>query len=166
MLGSVPVAGCNTTDALSGVATLATISISGGNGQGEGQFTATCSGGTDNAGNIAPPVAVTYDVISDVTGNVGVSAVYHSTTYNSGTIVVRNTSHTNVYGPLQVVLTNLTNGVTLTNATGTYNGNPYITVPGVTTLAPGQCRTVGVTFNNPGRVQITFTPVTYSGQLN
>ena len=55
ILGSVPNAGCNTTDALSGVATQATVAITGGNGQGEGQFTATCSGGTDNAGNLAAP---------------------------------------------------------------------------------------------------------------
>ena len=166
ILGSVPNAGCNTTDALSGVATQATVAITGGNGQGEGQFTATCSGGTDNAGNLAAPVSVTYDVISDVSVSVGVATMYRSTTYNTGTITVRNTSHANVYGPLQVVLTNLTGGVTLINATGTYQGNPYITVPGVTTLAPGQSASVNVQFNNPGHVQVTFTPVTYSGQFN
>ncbi len=60
-LGSVPAAGCSTTDALSGVASNATVAVTGGSGHGEGHFTATCSGGTDNAGNIAPPVSVTYD---------------------------------------------------------------------------------------------------------
>jgi glycosidase len=61
-VGRAPVAGCLTTDALSGVALNASVSISGGNGHGAGQFTATCSGGKDNAGNIAQPVSVTYSV--------------------------------------------------------------------------------------------------------
>ncbi len=53
LLGAVPTAGCTTTDALSGVAIQATLSFSGGNGDGTGDFTATCSGGRDNAGNQA-----------------------------------------------------------------------------------------------------------------
>src|SRR6202040_2922909 len=49
--GSVlPTAGCNTTDALSGVATNATVSVTGGT-NGAGTFTATCAGATDIAGN-------------------------------------------------------------------------------------------------------------------
>jgi hypothetical protein len=60
--GRAPTAGCTTIDALSGVAVNASVSISGGNGHGTGQFTATCSGGRDNAGNIAQPVSVTYSV--------------------------------------------------------------------------------------------------------
>jgi len=62
-VGRAPVAGCLTTDTLSGVAANASVSISGGNGHGAGQFTATCSGGKDNAGNIAQPVSVTYSVV-------------------------------------------------------------------------------------------------------
>jgi glycosidase len=61
--GSVPAAGCNTTDALSGVAVQATVQVTGGNGQGTGTFTATCSGATDLAGNLAAPVSVTYTVV-------------------------------------------------------------------------------------------------------
>jgi hypothetical protein len=61
-LGSVPTAACSTTDALSGVATQATLSITGGNGDGTGTFTATCSGAVDNAGNTAAPVSVNYTV--------------------------------------------------------------------------------------------------------
>jgi len=66
----------------------------------------------------------------------------------------------------KMVLTNLTAGVTLTNASGSYLGNAYITVPGVVALTPGQSAIVQLQFNNPGRVKVTFTPVTYSGQLN
>jgi len=62
--GAAPAAGCSTTDALSGVATNASVSIARG---GRGQFTATCSGGKDNAGNLAQPVSVTYTVLGSST---------------------------------------------------------------------------------------------------
>jgi uncharacterized protein len=61
-LGAVPAASCSTTDAASGVATQATLSISGGTPNHVGHFTATCSGAKDNAGNIAAPVSVGFDV--------------------------------------------------------------------------------------------------------
>lgn len=61
-LGSVPQAGCSTTDSLSGVATRATLALSGGNANGVGSFTASCSGGTDAAGNAAAPISVHYTV--------------------------------------------------------------------------------------------------------
>jgi hypothetical protein len=57
-VGRVPVAGCSTSDVLSGVATKATLTVRGGSGH----FTATCSGASDNAGNAARPVSVTYNV--------------------------------------------------------------------------------------------------------
>jgi hypothetical protein len=60
--GSVPTAGCSTNDATSGVATQATVAVTGGNGDGTGSFTATCSGATDDAGNSATPVSITYTV--------------------------------------------------------------------------------------------------------
>lgn len=66
-LGSVPAAGCSTTDALSGVATQATLSVTGGNPDGTGSFTATCSGATDNAGNNGSG-SVTYSVAYNWTG--------------------------------------------------------------------------------------------------
>jgi hypothetical protein len=58
-LGSVPAAGCNTTDATSGVATVATLSLSGGP---VGSFTAACNGAVDNAGN-TNSASVIYTVI-------------------------------------------------------------------------------------------------------
>ena len=167
-LGSVPAAGCTTTDALSGVAVKAAVSITGGNGHGEGQFTATCSGGTDDAANVAAPVSVTYDIVSNVSSSVNVLTQFRSTKYTSATMTVRNISQNNItiYGPLQVVLTQLTPGVTLANATGSYLGNPYITIPGVTTLPPGASASVPVQFDNPENVKVNFTAVTYSGQFN
>ncbi|MCO5176878.1 MAG: hypothetical protein M9890_07925 [Thermomicrobiales bacterium] len=58
--GTVPEAGCTTLDALSGVATNATLSTSGGP---SGSITVTCSGATDNAGNTAAAVSVTYNIV-------------------------------------------------------------------------------------------------------
>src|SRR5262249_7268846 len=55
--GSVPVAGCDEQDSLSQIATPATLNVTGGNGNGTGNFTATCSGATDNAGNVSSPVS-------------------------------------------------------------------------------------------------------------
>jgi hypothetical protein len=64
-LGSVPAAGCNTSDALSGVATSATLSSSGGP---VGSVTATCSGAVDKAGNTGGIASVTYTVNYNFTG--------------------------------------------------------------------------------------------------
>ncbi len=61
-LGSVPAAGCDTTDGLSGVKTPASLTSSGGTGPGVGTITATCSGATDGASNTAAAVSVTYTV--------------------------------------------------------------------------------------------------------
>ncbi len=61
-LGSVPAAGCSTTDAVSTIAVYAALSLTGGTPDGTGTFTATCSGGRDAAGNVAPPVSATYTV--------------------------------------------------------------------------------------------------------
>lgn len=58
-IGGVPAAGCTTTDALSGVATSATVSTSGGP---LGTVTVTCAGATDQAGNAATSATVTYTV--------------------------------------------------------------------------------------------------------
>lgn len=167
IFGAVPSAGCTTSDALSGVAANAVVSITGGNGQGEGKFTATCSGGADKAGNLAPPVSVTYDVVLNISGSVNVLGQFRANNNSVGTLIVRNTSENNinVYGPIQIVITNLPAGVTLANPTGTYLGNPYITVPGVTTLVPGAAASVQVQFNNPGNIKVNFTATTYTGQF-
>jgi len=60
-IGSVPAAGCTTTDALSGVQTNATLSVTGGNSDGTGTFTASCTGAMDKAGNTGA-ASVTYQV--------------------------------------------------------------------------------------------------------
>ena len=69
-LGGVPPAGCVTSDpgagdsppTGSGVATSATVAVGGGTSNGVGAFTATCSGGSDNAGNLADSAVAVYYV--------------------------------------------------------------------------------------------------------
>ena len=63
-LGSVPQAGCASTDNLSGLAAEATVALTGGDAQGAGSITATCSGALDAAGNAADPAIVHYTVNS------------------------------------------------------------------------------------------------------
>jgi hypothetical protein len=57
-----PTAGCSTTDALSGVAAPASLAVTGGNKSGYGNYTATCSGAKDEAGNTAAPISLSYTV--------------------------------------------------------------------------------------------------------
>jgi hypothetical protein len=62
LIGSAPTASCATSDATSGVATNASLAVTGGNGN-VGQFTATCAGARDVAGNTASNVSAAYRVI-------------------------------------------------------------------------------------------------------
>jgi rhamnogalacturonan endolyase len=86
-------------------------------------------------------------------------------TFN-GSVTITNTGSVPLNGPFQIVFTTLTGGVTLVGATGSVNGSPYLTVPGVSTLTPGQSTTVNVQFSDPTMARISFTPVTYSGSFN
>jgi len=83
-----------------------------------------------------------------------------------GTMTVTNISGQALTGPMQIVLTDLKAGITLANATGTFNGSPFITVPGVTTLKPGQSASVALQFSDPSNAMINAVPVVYSGSFN
>jgi len=86
-------------------------------------------------------------------------------TFN-GTVNITNVSNGTIAGPFQIVLDSLTGGVTLANASGSFGGWSYITVPSAGSLAPGQSATVNVNFQNPSNVAINFLPVPYSGSFN
>lgn len=66
-LGSVPAAGCSTSDALSGVETSAAVAVTGGTSNGVGVFSVACTGARDRAGNTGSAVA-TYTVRYVFTG--------------------------------------------------------------------------------------------------
>ena len=86
-----------------------------------------------------------------------------SQTFN-GTVTLTNISSGAISGPLQVLLTGVTPGVTLANGTGDLSGTPYLTIPTLA-LAPGQSITVSVHFKNPSNATINFTPAIYSGSI-
>jgi len=87
-------------------------------------------------------------------------------TFN-GTITLTNMmSGSAISGPLQILFSGLTAPVTLVNATGYFSGAPYLTVPGVTSLAPGVSVTVPVQFKDPSNAIINATPAVYSGSFN
>jgi hypothetical protein len=65
---------------------------------------------------------------------------------------------------VQTVLTALSSNATLTNASGSSNGSPFITVSAAP-LAPGASMKVQLSFTNSTNGAITFTPRTYSGGL-
>lgn len=83
----------------------------------------------------------------------------------SATMSVKNISATAIAAPIQVVLTNLSSNATMVNNTGMSGGSPYITVLTSGSLAPGGTVKVSIQFTNSNGGFITFTPVTYTGQL-
>ena len=85
-------------------------------------------------------------------------------TFN-GTVTLRNDSGSAISGPLQILFTGLTDGVTLANATGDLSGTPYMTITTLA-LASGQSITVSVQFKNPSNATINFTPAIYSGSIS
>jgi hypothetical protein len=101
------------------------------------------------------PVNVTDQVNSTASG-----LVYNrATQLFGGTITLTNTGTTTLNGMLEVVLTGLPSGVTLSNASGyTADGNPYILVSLPNNkLAPGASVTFTVRFANPKRVLFGYT---------
>jgi hypothetical protein len=81
----------------------------------------------------------------------------------TATMTVTNTGAASIPAPIQVVLTNLTSGVTMTNNTGMWNGSPYITVLGSGSLAAGASTSLTITFTNPNNASISFVPMAAIG---
>jgi fibronectin type 3 domain-containing protein len=122
------------------------------------------AGGTSPLSNeaSATPVAAV-----NVTSQVKITAsgfTFNRTTktYNSN-VTIRNQTQQAIAGPIQLVLTNLPAGITLFNRTGTTGTSPFITLPGVSTLAAGQSATVKIEVQAASAGQITYTAAVYSG---
>ncbi len=105
-----------------------------------------------------PPVNVTSQVSVTGTGFVRDRA----TGIWASTMTITNTGGKAIAGPIQVILTSLTTGVTMTNNTGIETGSPYITIT-AGTLAAGGSASIAIQFTNPANSFIQFTPVIYSG---
>jgi hypothetical protein len=148
--GSVPTAGCQTSDALSGVATNASLTVSGGSG---GSFTASCSGATDRAGNAAATVSVSYQVVgtlgngtticngtfggtgSNVTVPAGAVCTLIPGTKVNGNIQVQQGGALNDQGATVGGNVQVTSGVWIQIAGGTIGGN--LSVQGLTGAPAG-----------------------------
>ncbi len=103
------------------------------------------------------------DVSSQVSA-VGSGLVFNRSTRTlNGIITITNTSSQPLQGPIQMLLANLTGGVTLANATGSFAGSPYIAIGA--SFAPGQSIAVPVKFSAPANVAINPTVKTYSGEF-
>ena len=126
-------------------------------GSGTGDITITSINGVQ-----LPPVIPPSQVATTASG-LAYSRV--NQTFN-GTITIKNISGSAINGPLQIVCFGIPANVTLVNATQDLSGTPYLTVPGVASLAPGQSAIVSVQFKNPSNATINFTPVIYSGSIN
>lgn len=100
-----------------------------------------------------------------------ISTAVSAFTYNPptqtyiGTITITNVSTSAIQGPFQIVFTSLTTGVVMTNSTGTFGGFPYLTVAGVSSLAPSQAIIVNLQFQASSPA-IQFVPITYTGSLS
>jgi len=83
-----------------------------------------------------------------------------------GTITVKNNGAA-ADGPVSVVLSNLTAGVTVQNPAGTFGGDPYFAVTtGTTGISAGQSISIPVKFSNPSNSLIQMSMKVYSGPLN
>jgi hypothetical protein len=77
----------------------------------------------------------------------------------AGGVTITNTSAAALAGPLQLRLAALSAGVTLDNASGYDGAAPYVTLAGP--LAAGSAATVALTFTNPGRTLVSYTPALF-----
>jgi predicted extracellular nuclease len=111
--------------------------------------------------NLAPVLA---DVSASVKAVQSGYTVNRITSKYSGTVTFTNVSGAALNGPLQFLLQGLPAGVTLDNKSGTRDGAPYVTLPDAS-IAAGASVTVSVTFSNPNKVAISYTPKLYSGSF-
>ncbi len=114
------------------------------------------------------PVHITAvpTVISSVSTRASGLAYSRVTQTFNGSVTIKNNSGNTLNGPFQIVFSSLPGGVTLVNATDSFQGSPFLTVAGVASLMPGQAATVNAHFKNSSNSTIHFTPVTYSGSIN
>lgn len=82
----------------------------------------------------------------------------------SATVTLTNTSGAAINGPVHLLLTGLTDGVTLDNPSGVVGNEPYVTVNNAT-IPVGAKITFKVVFSNPARRGIGFVSKILSGSI-
>jgi len=105
--------------------------------------------------------------VQDVSGSVRLTQngaiLNRATGKYVASVTITNTSGAALAGPLQLKLAGLAAGVTLDNANGMAAGAPYVTVAGP--LAVGAVVNVPLTFSNPSRGLVSYTPALYKGSF-
>jgi microsomal dipeptidase-like Zn-dependent dipeptidase len=146
-LNAVPQAGCSTTDALSGVAASAEVTITGGTSNSVGTYVVSCTGAADVAGNVATATA-TYAVHYVFTG-FGSPIANHPlvNTIKAGQTVPVKFSLGGDHG-LDVLLGGAASSTMISCGTGAAVDMTELTV------------------TNPGGSQFTYDPVTATYQFN
>jgi hypothetical protein len=113
------------------------------------------------------PVFAYLTTAANVTAQTTVSRagiIYNRAALTATTrIVVRNNTLNTMVGPLNVVITGLTDGVTLTNANSTTGAGAIYNLP--VPLAPGQSVTVNLDFSIDAVKPINYTVNVFSGTL-
>jgi len=116
--------------------------------------------------------SVAGSTTNDITNKIGIKILPVHPDPDSGPnafeqkVMLVNNSGTTLTGRIVLVLTGLPAGVTLTNASGTFNGSPYIElVPAGGSWQPGQRNFLmpRLKFSNPNGVPITWTAQVIQG---
>jgi uncharacterized delta-60 repeat protein len=122
-----------------------------------GSYTLAALANLAGGGTLGPVVSSSFTVASPVSLSFG-SITYNSRTgLYSETVTLTNNTGAALTGPMSLELTNLPNGVVLTDATGTTNGNPYIRfLASGKTLRKGASVSITLTFAAASLGDITF----------
>jgi uncharacterized repeat protein (TIGR01451 family) len=140
--------GHTTVRAVHGVATFGDLTLNEA-----GTYTLEATGG-DLTPDFSNPFTISpADVTADVQvgrGPVQPAPNTNGSPFVAQTLTITNTSDQTLRGPLGLVLEGLPRGVTLTNASGTYQGSPYVNVlPSGVSLPPGRKVRVTLYFSIP-----------------
>jgi hypothetical protein len=128
-------------------------------GSGTGYVTITSINGVP-----VPPIIPPTQVATTASG----LAYSRVTKTFDGTVTITNISGNTITTPtsFQLVLNSLPAGVRLANSMGTFNQCPFITIPALLSMLPGQSVSIAVQFSNPSDAAINFTPEFYAGSFN
>ena len=110
--------------------------------------------------NLVP--AVLSDVTAQTTGTTFGPVYNRATKLFNQRVTVTLTGGQPFLGPVSLVLTGLTPGVTLVNASGTTSGSPYMTLS-PNDIVAGSVLTMNLQFKNPSNAVIGYTPNVMAG---
>ena len=156
-------------DGESGEATKAQTNLPADPGSGTGGITIThvCETTTYNPKPPGtPPSMLTFLEGSRVSTTSSPLAYNASSHAYDGKLTIENVSSRSIVGPFQIVFDSLTSGVTLTNSSSTFACWPFLTVPDVESLKPGQPASVNLHFSNPKNETIKYVPMVYAGSFD